>query len=156
MTTATVQQESSGMVRVLAILIIVAGALLIVTGIFTWFNVSNQLADENITVAGDAERFGGEAVEGPLTAYEQAAVISKHALEATGGLTYAQLESDDPARQTALTASFLRASLYTSVVAFGIALMAGGIGLALVLIGTALLFVNRPATFEVVIDSEGG
>jgi nitrate reductase gamma subunit len=55
-----------------------------------------------------------------------------------------------------MTASFLRASLYTSVVAFGIALMAGGIGLALVLIGTALLFVNRPATFEVVIDSEGG
>ena len=156
MTTATVQQESSGTVRVLAILVIVAGALLIVTGIFTWFNVSNQLADENITVADDAERFGGEAVEGPLTAYEQAAVINKHAWEAPGGLTYAQLESDDTARQTALTASFLRAALYTSVVAFGIALMAGGIGLALVLIGAALLFINRPATFEVTLDSEGG
>jgi uncharacterized membrane protein YidH (DUF202 family) len=156
MTTATVQQESSGTVRVLAILIIVAGALLIVTGIFTWFNVSNQLADENITVAGDAERFSGEAVDGPLTAYEQAAVINTHALEATGGLTYAQLDREDPARQTAMTASFLRASLYTSVVAFGIALMAGGIGLALILIGTALLFINRPATFEVIIDSEGG
>ena len=77
-------------------------------------------------------------------------------VQATGGLTYAQLESDDPARQTALTASFLRASLYTSVVAFGIALMAGGIGLALVLIGAALLFINRPATFEVTLDSEGG
>ena len=156
MTTATVQQESSGTVRVLAILVIVAGALLIVTGIFTWFNVSNQLADENITVAGDAERFSDEAVEGPLTAYEQAAVINKHALEATGGLTYAQLDNEDPARQTAMTASFLRASLYTSVVAFGIALMAGGIGLALVLIGAALLFSNRPATFQVTLDSDGG
>ena len=38
----------------------------------------------------------------------------------------------------------------------GIALMAGGIGLALILIGAALLFINRPATFEVTLDSEGG
>ena len=155
MATTSVQQESSGTVRILAILVIAVGALLIVTGIFTWFNVSSQLASENITVAGDAEHFAGQSVEGPLTAYEQATVINRHALEATGGLTYAQLDREDPARQTAMTASFLRASLYTSVVAFGIALMAAGLGIALILIGVALLFLSRPATFEVVVDPEG-
>lgn len=152
MATATFKQDSSGTVTVLAILVIVAGAVLIATGIFTWFNVSNHLADENITVSDDAERFAGEQVDGPLTAYEQASVIDEHAREATGGKTYAELGREDPARQTAMTASFLRASLYTSVVAFGVALMAGGVGVTLVLVGVALMIVNRPATVEVQSD----
>lgn len=149
MATATFKQESSGTVTVLAILVIVAGAILIVTGIFTWFNVSNHLADEHITVAEDANRFAGNQVRGPLTAYEQASIINEHALEATGGKTYAQLDREDPVRTTAMNASFLRASLYTSVVAFGVSLMAGGVGVTLVLIGVALMIVNRPATVEV-------
>jgi hypothetical protein len=149
MATATFKQKSSTTVMVLAILVIVAGVALIATGIFTWFNVSNHLADEHITVAEDANRFAGDTVDGPLTAYEQAAVINRHALEATEGKTYAQLDREDPARQTAMTASFLRASLFTSVVAFGVAAMAGGVGVAFVLIGVALLVVNRPATVEV-------
>ena len=151
MTTATVQHKTSSTVKVLSILVIIAGILLIVTGVFTWFNVSNQLADQNITVANDAENFAGEPVDGPLTAYEQATVINRHALEATGGKTYAELDRDDPARETALTASFLRASLYTSVVSFGVALMAAGIGLVLILLGWALIVLNGSDRFEVVI-----
>jgi uncharacterized membrane protein YidH (DUF202 family) len=153
-TTATVQQKTSSTVRVLSILVIIAGIVLIVTGVFTWFNVSNQLADQNITVADDAENFAGEPVDGPLTAYEQATVINRHALEATGGKTYAELDREDPARQTALTASFLQASLFTSVVAFGVALMAAGIGLVLILLGWALLVLNGADRFEVVIDQD--
>ncbi len=154
MTTATVQQKTSSTVRVLSILVIIAGIVLIVTGVFTWFNVSNQLADQNITVADDAENFAGEPVDGPLTAYEQATVINRHSLEATGGKTYAELDREDPARQTALTASFLQASLFTSVVAFGVALMAAGIGLVLILLGWALLVLNGADRFEVVIDND--
>jgi len=153
-TTATVEHQSSTTVRTLSIIVIVAGIVLIVTGVATWFSVSNQLADENITVSADAERFAGQPVDGPLTAYEEAAVINKHALEATGGLTYAELDRDDPVRQTAMTASFLRASLFTSVVAFGVALMAAGVGLVLVLIGSALLVMNGGDRFQVVV--EGG
>ena len=156
MTTATVQQKTSSTVNVLSILVIIAGILLIVTGVFTWFNVSNQLADQNITVAEDAENFAGEPVDGPLTAYEQATVINRHALEATGGKTYAELDREDPARETALTASFLRASLYTSVVSFGVALMAAGIGLVLILLGWALLVLNGADRFEVVINEDEG
>jgi hypothetical protein len=109
-----------------------------VGGVATWFTVQTQLADENITVSEDASAFAGEKVDGPLTAYVEANTIEKHALEATGGSTYAQLGREDPTRQTAMTASFLRASLFTSVVSFGIAVMAAGMGVVLILVGWAL------------------
>jgi hypothetical protein len=125
-------------VRILAILIIVAGAILVVGGVVTWIAVQTQLSDESITVSEDASYFAGDKVDGPLTAYVEANTIEKHALEATGGRTYAELDREDPARQTAMTASFLRASLFTSVVSFGVAAMAAGIGVALILIGWAL------------------
>jgi polyisoprenoid-binding protein YceI len=147
--TATAEESTSSRsstadspLRIIAILIMVAGVLLAATGLFTWFNVKNHLNDEHITVSEDANHFGGQTVDGPFTAYEQAATIQKHALEATGGQTYAQLGRDDPLRDTAMTASFLRASLFTSVVAFGIAAMAAGLGIVLILIGWALLRMN--------------
>ena len=128
-----------GRVRVLAVLVVVAGAVLVVAGVGTWFVVQAQLSDEQITVSDDAERFAGDDVNGPLTAYSQAETIEKHALEASGGKTYAELDQDDPTRQTVMTASFLRASLFTSVVSFGVAAMAVGLGIVLVLVGWALL-----------------
>ena len=128
-----------GRVRVLAVLVMVAGAVLVVAGVGTWFVVQAQLADEKITVSDDADRFAGEDVDGPLTAYSEAETIEKHALEASGGKTYAELDREDPTRETVMTASFLRASLFTSVVSFGVAAMAVGLGVVLVLVGWALL-----------------
>jgi hypothetical protein len=133
-------------VRVISTLVIVVGAILIVAGVVTWFAVRSQLAAEHITVSQDASAFAGDEVDGPFTAYVEANTIEKHALDATGGKTYAELAQNDPKRQTAMTASFLRASLYTSVVAFGIAAMAAAIGVVLILIGWALrsLAVTEP------------
>ena len=128
-----------GRVRVLAVLVIVAGVILLVGGVATWFVVQAQLSDERITVSDDADRFAGDDVDGPLTAYTEAETIEKHALEASGGKTYAELDQDDPTRETVMTASFLRASLFTSVVSFGVAAMAAGLGVVLVLVGWALL-----------------
>jgi hypothetical protein len=48
------------------------------------------------------------------------------------------LDREDPLRATAATASFLQASLYTSVVAFGVAAMAILIGLLFILIGLGI------------------
>src|SRR5262249_14752711 len=90
-----------------------------------------------------ADHFAGQDVNGPFTAYAQANVIRKHALEASGGKTYAQLPQDDPKRDTVMTASFLRASLFTSVVSFGVAFFAFGMGILMILIGWALLGVNK-------------
>ncbi len=63
-----------------------------------------------------------------------------------GGKTYAELERDDPVRETAMTSSFLQASLFTSVVAFGVALMAVGIGVLFILVGLGMRSVPTRTT----------
>jgi hypothetical protein len=117
---------------------LVLGSLLIIGGVATWILVSTTLADQKITVSDDASCLAGDEVDGPFSAYCQAIVIDKHALEATGGLRYAELDQDDPKRQTAMTASFLQASLFTSVVAYGVAAMAMAIGVLFILIGLGI------------------
>jgi hypothetical protein len=138
--------SSTGPLRVLAIILVIGGVILSVAGVITWVVVTNQLSDEQIVVSDDAERFAGEDVDGPFTAYAQADVIQKHALEETDGQTYAQLEQDDPRRDTVMTASFLRASLFTSVVSFGVAAFAFGMGILMIIVGWALLAVHRALT----------
>lgn len=136
---ATTVSSGNGTARVMGILTVIAGIVLMVSGAVTWFTVSNQLAEEQITVADDASCAAGAKVDGPIAAYCQAQVIQKHALKTTGGKTYAELGRDDPLRATAMDASFLRASLFTSVVSFGVAAMAAGIGLVCVFIGVGLI-----------------
>jgi len=130
-------------VRLLAVILMAAGAVLLVSGVATWFTVQNQLGDERVTVADDAARYAGQPVDGPLTAYEQAKIIEKHALESSGGKTYAELDREDPKRATVMNGSFLRASLFTSVVSFGVAAMAAGLGVLVIVIGYALMMVAR-------------
>ena len=81
-------------------------------------------------------------------------MIEQHYLEATGGKTYAELDREDPLRETAMTASFLRASLFTSVVAFGVAAMAVGLGVVLMLLGLAINSLaatqHRPTTDQLI------
>ena len=130
----------------------VVGLVLLIAGVGTWAMVSSQLADEQITVAEDARWFAGDQVRGPLTAYSQADIINTHALHATEGRTYAELgaamsevdpESEEYAelqaqRTTVMNASFLRASLFTSVLAFGVSAMVMGLGVILSLTGLAI------------------
>ena len=129
--------------KVIAILLYVAGAILLVGGAGTWYTVSTQLAAENITVTDDAPCQQGQDVNGPLEAYCMAEIINTHALEATGGKTYAELDREDPLRAVAQSASFLRASLFTSVVAFGVAAFAMGIGVVSILIGVGISALDR-------------
>ena len=127
------------MPRIVGIFAIIGGVIMIIAGVVTYFEVKDQLKDEKIIVSDDAENFAGDPVDGPLTAYAEAEVIKKHALEASGGKTYAELDQDDPTRATVQSASFLRASLFTSVVAFGVAILVVGLGILFILVGLAVL-----------------
>jgi len=124
--------------RGLGLWVIVFGIVFIVAGAVTWGAVSTHLAAEEITVSGDASAFAGSRVDTPWEAWVQADVINTHALDASGGRTYAELDQGDPVRETVMNASFLRASLFTSVVAFGVALLVVGIGVVLLLVGVGL------------------
>ena len=135
------------------IIVMVVGAIFAVAGVVTYFVVSNELANEKVTVSDDAKYFAGQDVTGPFTAYSEAETISKHALEATGGKTYAELDREDPLRETAMQASFLRASLFTSVVAFGVAALAAVLGIMLVLIGWELRSLGRRQARVAAVDA---
>ncbi|UOE43222.1 aromatic ring-opening dioxygenase LigA [Agromyces larvae] len=125
-------------VRLVGLAGIIGGILLIIVAILAWIMVTTELRAESITVPDDAMAFQGQQVSGPLTAYVQAEIIREHALAASGGKTFAQLSQDDPVRATMANASFLRASLFTSVVSYGVALFAAAAGLLFLLFGWAL------------------
>ena len=114
----------------------------------------------------DPGRLAGKPVAGPFTAYAQASAINHHALDGANGRTYAQIGADATAlkaklkadgasdadiaanpdvmalaatRTTTMNGSFLRASLFTSVVAFGVAALVIGLGVLFGLLGFALV-----------------
>lgn len=142
---------------VVAWIMIVVGALMMIGGIVAWFAVSANLRVENMTVPEDASSNAGKSVAGPLTAWSMQEIIHHHALTATDGLTYAELgdkvneakeqygdDSDEAAaaqglRNTAMNSSFLRGSLFTSILAFGVSALAFGTGLVSTLGGTIAL-----------------
>ena len=85
-------------------------------------------------------------MNGPISAYCQADIIDHHTQEITGGKTYAELDQEDPNRAVAMDSAFLQASLFTSVVAFGVAAMAFVLGIVLTLIGFAIRAPAPPRT----------
>ncbi|SFJ82307.1 hypothetical protein SAMN05216467_1146 [Cellulomonas sp. KH9] len=138
MSNAAAVQSKPAHIKLLAIIVIAFGALFAVAGTGTWIAVSSNLRAEQITVSEDAAAFGGEIVDTPWEAWAQADIINKHALAGSDGKTYAELDKDDPARATVMNGSFLRASLFTSVVAFGVGLLVFGLGVVFIITGEAL------------------
>ncbi|WP_278234547.1 aromatic ring-opening dioxygenase LigA [Isoptericola sp. AK164] len=136
--TTTTSTTGNRAVRIVGILGLVAGLVMILAGAVTWATVSSQLSAQNITVSEDAAFLGGDVVDGPFSAYAQAQIIDEHALAATDGLTYAELDREDPLRDTAMNASFLRASLFTSVVAYGVSALVIGLGVVVGVFGWSL------------------
>ncbi len=125
---------------------IIVGVIMAIAGVVTWVVVSTTLGDQRITVADDARCAAGDDVNGPISAYCQADIIDHHTKKITGGKTYAELDQEDPNRPVAMDSAFLQASLFTSVVAFGVAGMAFVLGIVLTLIGFALRTPARSAT----------
>jgi hypothetical protein len=168
--------SSNKPVKLIGLLMVVAGLIMVVAGGVTWGLVTSQLKAENIVVAAVTDKdpgpLAGKPVAGPFTAYAQANAINHHALEGANNRTYAQLGADAKvlktklaaagatkadiakdkgvialadARDNTMTGSFLRASLFTSVISFGVAALVIGLGFLFGLLGFALVKVSAPA-----------
>jgi hypothetical protein len=152
---------STSTAKIAGLAALVAGIIFAIAGIAVWVLVSTQLQAQRITVGEDAGEAvpalswtSGRTVGDPFTAYAQAEIIDMHASAIAGGNTYAELgalvsEAQDAGdeelatelqaqRDTVMNASFLRASLFTSVVSYGVAAMAIVLGVLLVLGGLGL------------------
>ena len=158
------------MKKLFPILLMVLGVAFVAAGgyaMYRGFDANDQVHDElvaqNIVTPEDAS-IPNALVDDKDTAHSMAEIIEVHALEATGGLTYAEMgrfatPDGDPAgtsnedeavigsdgrpvpnnaRNTAFQASALRTSLFSSVMAFEISTLVVGIGALLLLLGFAV------------------
>ena len=124
--------------------LVVLGVVLLVAGGYTAFRgfeakdlVRDELIAQRITTPEDAS-IPNARVDDPATAKSMADIIDKHALEATGGKTYSEMDREDPKRATAFQASALRTSLYTSVMAFNVGDLVIGLGALIAVLGVAI------------------
>lgn len=164
--------SSSKVLRVLGAIVAISGIVFFVAGAVTYGAVASNLKAEAITVSPDAKAFGGQTVDTPWEAFAQADIINHHALAATGDRTYAELgaemhdieaanpdldkaalaaENADYAELSALrtvvmNGSFLRASLFTSVIAFGVGALVMGVGVVFAIVGFAIRSIATPGT----------
>ncbi len=156
--------------KVTGIVAIVAGIVFILAGGVTWGLISSNLVEQKITVAEDSPMLPGDEVDGPFSAFAEAQIINEHAMHATEGKTYAELGAEVKAaeaagdtaraeelqgqRTTVMNASFLRASLFTSVIAYGVAALVMGLGVILALVGWTFTNLATPARVVAAADLE--
>lgn len=149
-----------------ALFAMIVGAISFLGGIagaaYTW----DQAADQNITTPEDAV-FPEVPVRGPLSMWAESDIITKHQLEGTDGLYYAEMERFVPqvdengevvldeagepvmvpndARMGWITATSLTTALGLGILAYGVSAFAIFVGLTLLAVGFAL-FRLRKAT----------
>lgn len=114
-----------------------AGSYTVARGFDAKDQVRAELVAQKITTPEDAS-IPNARVDDAATAESMADIIQVHAMEATGGKTYAEMDREDPARQVAFNASMLRTSLYTSVMAFQVGDLVIGLGAAIALLGAVV------------------
>jgi hypothetical protein len=153
--------------------LIVFGIGATVVGTLAFFEVRDTIERENITATPDAQELGvdlepGEPIDTGAEAKEFANIIRAHALEATGGRTYAEMgrfltpegeETSDeaeaaiengqpvenPARNIWVTATGFTTALNTAYLAENVALFSIVMGVALVLTGVGFLLLTAGA-----------
>lgn len=122
----------------------IASPVLFGSGAASWAMITKQLKEQRISVHEDSRKLGGKTVAGPITAFEQAKVVAQHADHIGGGRTFAELSEEYMSasaagdnekaqavagpREMVMQANFVRSSLFTSVLAYGVSAMSMGLG----------------------------
>jgi hypothetical protein len=156
------------MKKIFPIALVVIGVAFLVGGIYTVTRgldarsqVREELLAQNIVTPEDAS-IPNVQVTDAATAQAMADIIDVHSREATGDRSYAEIgrfltpeggDTNDetaaltdsegnpianPVRNVAFTASALRTSLYASILAFSVADLVMGLGVAIVVLGFAV------------------
>ncbi len=152
-------------VAIAGLIMVVGGAYALLEGLSARDQVRDKLRTQGIVTPEDAS-IPNEQVDDEATAESMAEIIGTHAEASTGGLTYAEMgrfatEDGDPAgtddesealtdergrpvsnplRNVAFQASALQTSLYTSVMAFNVAKLVIGLGIATWVVGVPLVW----------------
>ena len=134
----------------LSVVLVGAGGVMLVQGFDARAQVRASLVAERITTHDDAA-IPSVPVDSAATALAQAEIIQQHALEATEGRTWADMDREDPQRPFYLQAVTLRTSLMSAYMAFKLADLVIGLGVLFVVVGlggalaAGLTFRGQPA-----------
>ncbi len=131
---------------VLGFVFIGAGIYMVVEGRSAKDEVRDAIVSENIITSDDAS-IPNVLVDNAAKATAEADVIEVHYLELTGGKTYAELDRDDPNRETAFRAVQLRTSLNLAVMGFRVSDLVIGMGAFMIVIGGTFVVFMAPAVF---------
>lgn len=131
---------------ILGVIFVGAGLYMVSEGRAARDEVREAIIAENIVTPEDAP-IPNTPVTDAETAKAQAEVIRQHTLNLTGGKTYAQLDREDPLRQTYLTSVTLRTALSMAVMGFKVSDLVIGMGFFMVLIGATHVFFLAPAVY---------
>ena len=131
---------------VLGLVFVGGGVYMVIEGQNARNEVRDAIVAENIITAEDAS-IPNVQVDSAATARAQADIIEEHYLGITGGLTYAELDRDDPLRETAFTAANLRTSLNLAVMGFEISNLVIGLGVFMIVIGATFVVFMAPAIY---------
>ena len=161
MSDSTPARKANSTARIIGILLIIAGVVMVISGGVAWGAVTSQLKVQQMVVPGDAHSNAGKPVAGPFTAWSMQDTINMHATASLEGETYATLgtkvdeakeefgeDSEEAAalqgkRNLAQSASFLRASLFTSILAYGVSFLVIGLGITTALTGAGFTTLNN-------------
>lgn len=161
-------------VALAGLVMIIGGAYALYEGLNARDRVTDKLEVQGIVTPEDAS-IPNEPVDDEATAESMAEIIGHHAEASTGGLTYAEMgrfatvegdpagtddESEaltdengnpvpNPQRNVAFQASALQTSLYTSVMAFNVAKLVIGLGIAFIALGLGTWIVGVPLVWTV-------
>ena len=131
---------------VLGLVFIGGGVYMMTAGQSAKDEVRDSIVSENIITSEDAS-IPNVLVDNAAKAKAEADVIGVHYLEITGGKTYADLDRDDPNRETAFRAVQLRTSLNLAVMGFKVADLVIGLGVFMIVVGASFIIFMAPAVF---------
>jgi hypothetical protein len=148
------------------ILAMVVGFGSVAGGIFGAWYTWDQAVGQDVVTPDDAA-IAETPVRGPFTLWAQANIITKHQLESTEGLYYAQMERTVPqldengaavfdengeavmvpneARASWLTPTTLTTALGLGIVAYALSALAIAVGLTLMFTGYVFLYIRKRA-----------
>jgi hypothetical protein len=126
------------------LLFISLGAYFVVKGLRAKADIKTGLADEKVVISEEASIPHTPLVDA-MTVAAQADLIKKHSIERYGRFT--ELPRDDPRRDQYLRGATLRNALNLAVLGFGVADLAIGTGVFIILLGVFILGFGVPTPF---------
>jgi hypothetical protein len=142
---------------------LIAGGLLVWLGFHQQDHIIHDLHNENLTVQDprilltyEGAR-APEGVEVPMVTIDNAAladaqarVIRVHTLNSTGGLTYSEMDREDPNRALYITSMTLQTSLHQAHLGLELTTLVMGIGVAFAGFGAYVLVLGLPMVRKVI------